>query len=176
MTRFRTVLVTILALLIVPGLAAAGPRGQNFNAHLTGDEEVPTRETRAQGQVILHLDAAEEALAYKLIVANIDNVVAAHIHLGPVGTNGAVVAFLAGPFAPGGGRTSGVLAEGVITAADLVGPLSMNPLSSLIDAMRAGNTYANVHTNDGVLPVNSGPGDFPGGEIRGQIRSHGPKP
>jgi hypothetical protein len=27
-----------------------------------------------------------------------------------------------------------------------------------------------VHTNDGVPPINTGPGDFPGGEIRGQIR------
>jgi hypothetical protein len=27
-----------------------------------------------------------------------------------------------------------------------------------------------VHTNDGVAPTNTGPGDFPGGEIRGQIR------
>jgi hypothetical protein len=27
-----------------------------------------------------------------------------------------------------------------------------------------------VHTNDGVPPPNTGPGDFPGGEIRGQIR------
>jgi hypothetical protein len=27
----------------------------------------------------------------------------------------------------------------------------------------------NVHTNDGVDPADSGPGDFPGGEIRGQI-------
>jgi len=36
--------------------------------------------------------------------------------------------------------------------------------------MRAGNTYVNVHTNDGVAPTNTGPGDFPGGEIRGQIR------
>jgi hypothetical protein len=43
------------------------------------------------------------------------------------------------------------------------------PLSALVDAMRAGNTYVNVHTNDGVDPVNTGPGDFPGGEIRNQI-------
>jgi hypothetical protein len=27
-----------------------------------------------------------------------------------------------------------------------------------------------VHTNDGVAPPDTGPGDFPGGEIRGQIR------
>jgi hypothetical protein len=39
----------------------------------------------------------------------------------------------------------------------------------LLDAMRAGLTYVNVHTNDGVGAVNTGPGDFPGGEIRGQL-------
>ena len=36
-------------------------------------------------------------------------------------------------------------------------------------AMRAGNTYVNVHTNDGAAPPNTGPGDFPGGEVRGQL-------
>jgi hypothetical protein len=29
-----------------------------------------------------------------------------------------------------------------------------------------------VHTNDGTDGVNTGPGDFPGGEIRGQL-DHG---
>jgi len=105
-----------------------------------------------------------------LIVANINNVVAAHIHSGAAGVNGPVVAFLAGPFPAGSGRTDGVLAEGTITAANLVGPFAGHPLSHLVEAMRAGNTYVNVHTNDGVAPTNTGPGDFPGGEIRGQIR------
>lgn len=35
--------------------------------------------------------------------------------------------------------------------------------------MRAGEAYVNVHTNDGVAPDNTGPGDFPGGAVRGQI-------
>jgi hypothetical protein len=35
--------------------------------------------------------------------------------------------------------------------------------------MRTGNAYVNVHTNDGVGAVNTGPGDFPGGEIRGNF-------
>jgi len=39
----------------------------------------------------------------------------------------------------------------------------------LLDAIRGGFTYVNVHTNDGMGLPNSGPGDFPGGEIRGQI-------
>ena len=36
-------------------------------------------------------------------------------------------------------------------------------------AVAAGNAYVNVHTNGGVAPPNTGPGDFPGGEIRGQL-------
>ena len=102
-------------------------------------------------------------------MANIDNVVAAHIHLGSEEEAGPVVASLYGPVPPGGGPSNGRLAEGTITAANLVGPLAGQPLSALIEAMRAGNTYANVHTNDGVGAPNEGPGDFPGGEIRGQI-------
>jgi hypothetical protein len=39
---------------------------------------------------------------------------------------------------------------------------------SLLVLIRTGNAYVNVHTNDGVAPANTGPGDFPGGEIRGQ--------
>jgi hypothetical protein len=56
----------------------------------------------------------------------------------------------------------------------LVGPLGGATLATLIQAMKDGVTYVNVHTNDGVAPTNTGPGDFPGGEIRGQIRVAGP--
>jgi hypothetical protein len=58
----------------------------------------------------------------------------------------------------------------VITQTNLVGALAGQPLSALIDALRNGNAYVNVHTNDGVAPTDTGPGDFPSGEIRGQIR------
>lgn len=148
--------------------------GRNFVAPLSGDQEVPARETRARGLAKFQLSKDGSELEFKLIAANIENVVAAHIHLGPPDANGPVVAFLFGPAPAGGGRFSGVLAEGTITSADLVGPLAGEPLSVLIEAMRAGNTYVNVHTNDGEGPVNTGPGDFPGGEIRGQIRLAGP--
>lgn len=142
----------------------------NYRAHLSGDNEVPPRETRAQGQAIVQLSRDKTQLDYRLIASNIENVVASHIHIGPAGVNGPVVAFLFGAVAPGAGRTDGVLATGTITGADLVGPLAGQPLSALIDAIEAGNTYVNVHTNDGVPPTNTGPGDFPGGEIRGQLR------
>jgi hypothetical protein len=47
-------------------------------------------------------------------------------------------------------------------------------LSALVSALNNGNAYVNVHTNDGVDGINTGPGDFPGGEIRGQIEAAGP--
>jgi len=152
----------------------APPQAKNFVAHLSGGEEVPERDTNATGQAIFHLSPDGSSLEYKLIVANINNVVASHIHLGPVGVNGPIVAFLAGPLPPAGGRVDGILAQGTITSADLTGPLAGMSLSVLIEAMRTGGAYVNVHTNDGIDPPNTGPGDFPGGEIRGQIRTAGP--
>ena len=170
MYKFRLSILVLIALLVTMSTAGtASADNRNFAVHLSGDEEVPAVATWAQGQVIFHLSKDGSELHYKLIVANIDNVVASHIHVGPAGVNGPVVAFLAGPFPAGGGRTDGVLAEGTITAANLVGPLAGHPLSDLIAAMETGNAYVNVHTNDGVAPPNTGPGDFPGGEIRGQI-------
>ena len=71
---------------------------------------------------------------------------------------------------PGGsGPRSGLLVSGTFTAADFRGALAGQPMSALVDAILAGNAYANVHTDDGVAPPNTGPGDFPGGEIRGQL-------
>ncbi len=152
------------------------PAAKNFVAHLTGANEVPAHETRGVGQIKLQLSDDGTELRYRLISSNVDNVFMAHIHVAPAGVNGPIVAFLFGPVAPGGGRTDGVLAHGTITAANLIGPLAGHPLSDLVAALSDGGAYANVHTNDGVPPTNTGPGDFPGGEIRGQIRVAGPTP
>jgi hypothetical protein len=172
MRKTRLLVGALIALLTLAGTAVAAGNG-NFVAHLAGRNEVPPAgvviQTQGQGQAIFQLNDAGTELHYKLNVANIDNVVQAHIHLGAPGVNGPVVAFLYGLVPAGGGRTDGVLAEGTITAANLVGPLAGHPLSDLVTAMENGNAYANVHTNDGVAPTNTGPGDFPGGEIRGQI-------
>jgi hypothetical protein len=135
---------------------------RNFGAHAKGAEEVPANDTRAQGQANFKLSKDGNELSYKLIVANIQNVTQAHIHLAPAGQNGSVVLWLypSGPPAlPIPGRSQGVLAEGVVTAANLVGPLAGEPLSALVEAMRSGGAYVNVHTTQ-----------IPPGEIRGQIR------
>jgi hypothetical protein len=158
-----------LALFAVVGLAVAGVN-LNFGAHGKGANEVPARDSNGQAEAIFHLSDDGTQLEYKLNAANIENVVQAHIHLAAEGVNGPIVAFLYGPVAAGGGRTDGVLAEGTITAANLIGPLAGHPLSDLVAAINSGDAYVNLHTNDGVDGVNTGPGDFPGGEIRGQIK------
>jgi hypothetical protein len=174
--RARITLAAAIVAAFSLGTAALAERGalQNLRAHLSGDAEVPPRATRATGQTVLQLEKTGEALRFRLIASNIHNVVAAHIHLGPEGQNGPVVAFLFGNAPAGGGRQDGVLSQGVITAADLVGPLAGADLDALMTEIRSGNAYVNVHTNDGVAPPNTGPGDFPGGEIRGQIDTGGP--
>lgn len=169
----RNLRLPILILLVFVMASVAGvsaDSGRNFVVHLTSDQEVPVNESRATGQAIFQLSPDGEELHYRLIVANIENVVASHIHLAPVGVNGPVVVFLFGPAPAAGGRSNGVLAEGTITSANLIGRLGGQPLSALIDEIEAGNAYVNVHTNDGIAPTNTGPGDIASGEIRGQIR------
>lgn len=141
--------------------AVADAASGQYHTHLTGDEEVPAVETLAQGQATFKLSKDGTELSYRLIVANIENVLMAHIHLGPPGCNCPVVVWLY-PDAPPPqlipGRSQGVLATGVITADDLVGDLAGQSLDDLVAAIQAGNTYVNVHTSAN-----------PGGEIRGQI-------
>ncbi len=164
MKRFTilTVLLAVALLATVMPTASAVGQGQTFVAPSSGPQEVPPNDSLARGQAIFRLSADGEELDYRLIVANLDDVTQAHIHLAPAGVNGPVGVWLypAGPPAqliPG--RSSGVIATGTITAEDLVGPLEGQDLSALVDAMRAGGTYVNVHTSQ-----------LPSGEIRGQIR------
>jgi hypothetical protein len=164
----RTIMLVGMLALGLLAVAPAAVAGDNFVATLSGSQEVPARDTQARGVATFKLSADGTALAFKLNVANIDNVVAAHIHCGAVGVNGPVgVTLFVG--APGGGRVSGTLAEGTITAPDAGNGCGWTDLAAVLAAMASGATYVNVHTNDGVDPPNTGPGDFPGGEIRGQV-------
>lgn len=169
MRRLWFIRLFFIAVIVLSAVGLYAAANRNFRTHLTGDEEVPVRVTNAQGQAIFQLSKDGTELSYKLNVANIDNVVQAHIHIAPPGVNGPIVVFLYGLVPSGGGPSNGRLAEGTITSANLIGPLVGQPLSALMAEIEAGNAYVNVHTNDGVDPINTGPGDFPGGEVRGQI-------
>ena len=162
----RTILLTSL---LVLALASSATAGESFVATLSGDEEVPARATPATGVAKFKLREDGTVLLYTINVEDIENVGAAHIHCGSAGVNGPVgVTLFSG--AAGGGPVSGTLAEGTITTADPGNACGWTDLASILAAINSGATYVNVHTNDGVAPTNTGPGDFPGGEIRGQVR------
>jgi len=131
-----------------------------FSASLSAAEEVPNSGSTATGDAIF-LTADGDSVRFRLRVANIQNVLQAHIHVAATGVNGPVVVFLY-PAAPPAvlipGPFDGTLGEGTFTAANLRGPLTGLQVSDLLAQMLAGNTYANVHTSQ-----------FTGGEIRGQI-------
>jgi len=172
-----------------PLFVAVGPAGEdNLGTHLAGRNEVftpvhpgdPTpADSRAQGEAVFRVSADGGTVEFRLIASNIDNVIMAHIHCGPAGTNGPIRMWLYPGIGPTGtqgpngtGRHDGVLASGTFSPTGVVCPASaVGQDMPLLDAMRAGLTYVNAHTNDGVAPTNTGPGDFPGGEIRGQLGS-----
>ena len=163
--------------LVVSGINAKTDEHRNHTTQLSGDQEVPPRETHATGNAVYNISKDGNSIEYKLIVANIENVFMAHIHIEAAGVNGPVAVWLypstaAGPGPTGGGPINGVIASGTITAANLQPATGVwdGTWESLLAAIRGGGAYTNVHTNDGVDPPNTGPGDFPGGEIRGQFK------
>jgi hypothetical protein len=166
MKRISVTLIIILTMLFATGVVYASPSAsQNFVAPLSGGEEVPAVDTDARGVAIFRLDRGASELSYKLIVANIQNVTQAHIHCGAAGANGPVVAFLFG-LNPAGVTVNGVLAEGTITAANVLPrpdssacPGGVANFDDLLAKIQSGEAYVNVHTTQ-----------FPAGEIRGQIR------
>lgn len=138
-----------------------------FEAQLSGAQEVPTVMTDASGRVSARFDESLSAVLVRLKVEDpSSDVVAAHFHCARPGTNGPV-AF--GLFSPGPCQFDGerikrcVLTNADFTGADCTATTGrpVNNIAALAFAMRDGLIYANVHT------VTS-----PGGEVRGQI----PKP
>jgi hypothetical protein len=172
---FLPLIVLLAMLVIASGVLASPSASKNFVAQLSGADEVPVRDTLARGNAIFHLSEDGTVLSYKLIAANINNVSASHIHCAAAGINGPVgLTLYVG--APASGRADGVLARGDKMAPDAGNGCGWTSLDDVVTAMLSGNAYVNVHTNDGVPPTNTGPGDFPGGEIRGQISESGPTP
>jgi len=146
---------------------------------LTGADENPPRDTPASGRVALRLSKDGTAMEYVLDVKDITNITQAHIHNAAKGVNGPIVVWLfpsvksTTALPGGGGPVDRLVIEGRFTAADFRGPLAGKTMADFIALIGAGATYGNVHTDDGVAPPNTGAGDFPGGEIRGQLDKNG---
>lgn len=133
-----------------------------FDIRLTGDQQVPAVTTATFGFAEVQLSEDNNTLSFEVVVCNIANVTASHIHVGAAGTNGPVVLPFYGSPSPLFNSTRGcdTLAEGTRTSGNLVArpDVGINTWTDFINALIAGNAYVNVHTTA-----------HTGGEIRGQL-------
>jgi CHRD domain len=172
-------LKTTLALSIV-SLAAAQPAladdGHGLKAHLVGFKEVPSVSTGASAEFKALVNDNETAIDWELSYKDLQGAVQqAHIHFAQRGVNGGITVFLCtnlgnGPTGIQGCPASPATITGTIMAAD-VSPaipateaartqgINTGEFDELLRAIRAGKTYANVHSTT-----------WPAGEVRGQIR------
>jgi hypothetical protein len=172
-TRFILAIATVLAL-GASSIAYAASRhdskpvsgnAQVFTAHLDGYNEVPADNSPATGDLTLTLGNGQLtwSLTYQGFAANNQPVVA-HVHVGQPGVSGGVSFFFCGGTKPAcpSSQNGPVTITGTTVPADVIGPtpqeFAAGDLNSIIKAMEAGLTYANMHT-----PA------LGAGEIRGQL-------
>jgi CHRD domain len=145
---------------------------KKISEFLTGFEEVPSVSTVASGTFDARISNDDSQIDWELSYSDLEGAVQqAHIHFGQKGVNGGISIWLCGNpnpptiVPPAGTQTCPpppATISGTATAANVVGPagqgIAAGEFAELIRAMRAGKTYANVHSSK-----------FPGGEIRSQI-------
>jgi hypothetical protein len=160
----------VASLLAAVGVAVATNRGSEFREKLTGYEEVPmSLSTPANGEFKARVSRFSERIEYRLSYRDFEtDVTQAHIHFGARATNGGIVVFLCSnlPNPPAGtpacplrgGSVSGELGPEDVGAGAAAQGITTGEFDELVDAIRAGVTYANVHSMA-----------RPPGEIRGQL-------
>ena len=155
-------------------VAAQGDPGRNHGsktvrATLTGYNEDPAAvSTPARGHFSAKVDQRDQEIRYVLRFDGMPTAVAqAHIHFGGHSQSGGISTFLCtnlgnGPAGTQACPTSGTI-TGTITPADIIGPaaqgIAAGEFRELVDAIKAHTAYVNVHS-----------AQYPGGEIRGQLR------
>jgi CHRD domain len=169
--RLKLVLAFGVTMLLTAVGVAVATGGRGVNEQLTGFEETPqSLSTPANGEFNAH-PIGSERIAWELSYRGFEtNVTQAHIHFGQRATTGGISVWLCGnPSAtinPPAGTAACPLREGTVTGVaerdDVVGPagqgIAATEWEEFVAALRAGFTYANVHSEA-----------RPAGEIRAQL-------
>jgi hypothetical protein len=166
--RKRLLSAFVLAVLSVGVIASVAQADEKrLRATLSGYEEVPSVSTAASGEFSADIDDKDQVIRYSLTLSGTFNssILFAHIHFGQRTANGGVATFLCGGGTKPAPCSTTAPNTGEIRPADIGGPagqgISAGEWDEFVRALRAGVTYANVHS--------AAPAGQPGGEIRGQI-------
>lgn len=161
----------------VTGLTAQGHSHARVSAELEGEHEVPSvLSPAAEGHFTATIDDKAEMIHYELRFTGLQSpITQSHIHIAQPDVNGGIVIWLCQTAAaadpvnpatqqcPASGTISGTIVPSDIRTVATQGLPAALPAAQkfdrVVDAIRSGNAYANIHT------VQS-----PGGEIRGQIK------
>lgn len=170
MRKLRVVIPMALFAAFLAAEVTADSR--RVRAQLEGTDEVPALSTDGEGVFVGKFSHDREELEYALGYAGLEGSVAqAHLHLGQQGVNGGISIFLCTNLGNGPPDTQAcppapAVIEGTLSSADVLGPdgqgIAPGEWDEVRRAIREGAVYVNVHTDL-----------FPGGEIRGQLRSRG---
>ena len=150
-----TLIATVLAVAATPAITlAADPPQPAFGGPLTGAQEVPPVVTAATGEGTAVISPDGSTITYIVTYSGLSGAaVAAHIHTGAAGVAGGVILPLTVSASP---------MVGTLTAANFTASGAITTFAQAVAALKAGNTYFNIHT-----AANGG------GEIRGQIVAKG---
>jgi len=159
------ILALALLSVAIAGVVAANDKSR-FKTALAGYQETPSVSSAGSGEFTATVDDANQTIHYMLRFDNLNSSVPfAHVHFGQRGVAGGIAAFLCGGSTKPDPCVPGTTITGTITPADVIGPtgqgIAPGEWSELVAAIRAGVTYANVHSTT-----------QPTGEIRGQINDN----
>lgn len=165
--------IAIVALLSAATVVLAQGGFKKISEFLTGYEETPSAvSTTGNGTFHARISNDESRIDWELSYADLEGAIQqAHIHFGQKAVTGPITVWLCGNASatitpPAGTQTCPAppaTISGTITAAEVTNQadargISAGELDELIDAIRAGATYVNVHSSK-----------WPGGEIRADI-------
>lgn len=181
MTRHRRLLIVAVTVGIAVAITASGSAattgggglGQSaVHEQLSGYAETPLAiSTAAGGEFEARINDRGQAIVWQLSYADTATAVTqAHIHFGSPAQSGGISVFLCTNLGNGPAGTqlcpaAPATVSGTIMAGNIIGPagqgISAGEFTELVQAVRAGFTYVNVHTTA-----------FPAGEIRAQLGHH----
>jgi CHRD domain-containing protein len=149
MRKLLALVLVAVAAIAVPAFAASS----KWKATLNGKSEVPKTTSKATGAATFTVASNGKSIKYTLKASGLSGgAQAAHIHFGKAGKAGPVIVNICA-------KPCSLPKSGTLTSKQFAKAPGVANFAAAIKAIKAGNTYVNIHTKKD-----------PAGEIRGQLK------